>query len=136
MSTALGTNENGFGPIDSDSIIIAEADLTATDATNAFTIPEEVALGSSLGVLLACPSAPTGTDPTLAAVVTSTDADNKISISHVDTIEAEGNYIIPLPPVRSSGWNLSVTIGGTSTPTFADFSAALVKVGHAVLPVT
>ena len=133
---ALGTHENGFGPRSSDDVIIASADFTATAATNAFTLPIEAVLAHDLAVVIACPTAPTGTSPTIAAVLTSTDTDNKISVSNTDVIAAKGNYVIPIPPVRSSGWNLSLTLGGSSTPTFGSLSAHVVKAGHAVLPVT
>ena len=133
---SLGTHENAFGPVDNDSIVVAVADFLATDTTNTFTLPIEAVLKNDLSVLIHVPTNPLGTNPTLAVILTSTDTDNKIEIKNTDTIKAKGNYLIPIPPVRSGAWNVSLTIGGSNTPNFEDMLVAVVKAGHAVLPVT
>tara|TARA_R110000822_G_scaffold13748_7_gene48638 strand:+ start:488 stop:892 length:405 start_codon:yes stop_codon:yes gene_type:complete len=133
---ALGTHVNAFGPLSSDDVVKATADFTADSTTNAFTLPIEAVLGHDLSVVVAVPTNPTGTSPTLAVVLTSTASNNKISVSNTDLIAAKGNYVIPIPPVRSSTWNVSLTIGGSSTPTFANLTVYVAKAGHAVLPVT
>lgn len=130
---AFGTHENAIGPLSSDDVIVAVANLTVTAATNAFTLPIEAVLKNDLSVVMTIPSI-TGT-PTLVAVLTSTDSHNKIEVKNTDNIDEAGNYVIPIPPVRSSGWNLSLTVAGGS-PVFVNFAAYIAKAGHAVLPST
>lgn len=128
---AFGSHENAFGPLSSDDVIKATSAVTSTSATNAFTLPIEAVLKNDLSVVVAISSAPTGTSPTLTVTLTSTDADNKISVSNTDTINSAGNFVIPIPPVRSANWNLALTVGG-STPSYP-LTAYVAKAGHAVL---
>jgi hypothetical protein len=130
---AFGTNENAFGPLSSDDVIRAQASITATDTTNAFTLPIEAVLKHDLAVVLTISSV-SGTSPTLAAVLTSTDTGHKITVTATEDITAAGNYVIPIPPVKSANWNLSLTIGGT-TPDY-NLGAYVAKAGHAVLAAT
>lgn len=128
---AFGTHENGFGPLSSDDVIKATGAVTSTSATNAFTLPIEAVLKHDLAVVVNI-TAVSGTSPTLVLTLTSTDTDDKITVSNTDNITTTGNYVIPIPPVRSANWNLALTVGGT-TPSFT-LTAYAAKAGHAVLP--
>lgn len=110
------------GPRDAELVLRVASALTATE-TKTTTLKGGIKQTNPLAVYVRCPTAPTGTSPTLKVTAKSTTADKKFEVTHTDNIDGSDTYpltvVLPLPYTDAPDWSVVLTVGGT-TPSFAN----------------
>ena len=127
---------NGYGPLDSDSVVRAAATLNAdeTSSENTFTLEGGSPLDQGYAVVANFPTTPTGTSPSVKVNLKASDAGELIEVTHTDAIDSNTTYpftlVLPVPPSRSENWEVEFDVSGTS-PVFANVSAYVTRRVHA-----